>query len=747
MLRRDAETLRVFTFGGAGMQARVETLYQQWKQIESSVPWEITSLDHLVELPFEERNERMTETLLNQEADILIYHMPEASFEHHGALHLAAITKPDNIMDFLCVRKGEVAEEFSETLRHIERIGQLSARRETQLRRLTPNIQTVKAPRSFKARLQQIKEGAFDAMLVSAMQLPRDFSAAEEGLWFLPMSIENILPAVGQGSLGMMCRLTDPKLSQRLTEVFDHEGARRTFEAERSILLRLGQDNSQNMTAHAEIRDGRFFMRAINAAGGLDYFKCVADYLSYDENYRIKPDRLAAYSDRLLGHVTFLGAGPNDSELMTHAAIERVKDADFVVMDRTVGDHIYRWIGCDASVIYIDEKDEKILLDNRASVSLRRETRLKIIDILLDLAREGKTVLRVYSDESLAVGAYEDESSFLREEQVPCDWLPALASHHRQRIDHAYKPLSGRKFILTRPVPEASIAGESPSDDLADFLRSLGAQMLETPLFRSVSNPDTEYNVDRTVSRFLAMIQANGKDREGIVILSTKRDVRGFFKSLKRLEVDIRSLMDVRFLVPNSNVGQSLLDHGIQADYVSSSGLLELEEYCQERLTKDSQVLWSHMQPLGENTFGSPDGSPDMQLEGFDGVLPPRVYHFDQNLNTTGANINTIMPYKLERVRLCNHRQRHLLFNTTDIVIFSPLEVRYFMDLLENSQLTTPEKFFDSHHVFATTAYIARLLRGHGCDKVIELNLADKDMLYDAFTEIDSIEETIKQSL
>ena len=29
MLRRDAETLRVFTFGGAGMQARVETLYQQ----------------------------------------------------------------------------------------------------------------------------------------------------------------------------------------------------------------------------------------------------------------------------------------------------------------------------------------------------------------------------------------------------------------------------------------------------------------------------------------------------------------------------------------------------------------------------------------------------------------------------------------------------------------------------------------------------------------------------------------------
>lgn len=744
MLRQDAEALRVFTFGGAGMQTRVERLYEQWKQVESTVSWEITSLDHLVELPFEERNERITEALLNQEADILIYHLAEGSLVHHGALHLAAITKADNIMDFLCVRKGEVAEEFSGTLHRIRRIGQISARRETQLRRLAPDIEGVEAPRSFKVRLQQIKEGAFDAMLISAMQLPPDFNATEEGLWFLPMSIDNILPAVGQGSLGLMTRLTDQSLSQKLTEIFDHEETRRSFEAERSILLRLGQENSQNVTARAEFRDGRIFMRAVNATGGLKYFKRVADYLSYDENYVIKPDRLAAFSDRLLGNVTFLSAGPNDSELMTHAAIERVKDADFLVMDRTVGDHIYRWISCDASVIYIDEEDEAILLDHRTSVTLRRKTRLKIIDVLLDLAREGKTVLRVYSDESLAVGAYEDESSVLREEQVPCDWLPSLPSYHRQRIDHNYKPLSGRKFILTRPQAEAAYPIEPHEpDDLADFLRGLGAQMLESPLYRSVSDPATEYTVDHTVSRFLTMIQPNYIDREGIIIFSSVRDVSAFFKSLKRLEVDLRSLADIRFLAPNSHVGQSLLDHGIQADYVASYSFSELEDYCQEILTENSYVLWSHMQPMAEKTFGSTES----HAEGFDGVLPPRVYHFDQNLNTFGAHISTILPYRLERVRFCNHRQRHMLFNTTDIVLFSPLEVRYFVDLLESSQLTTPEKFCETHHVYATTAYIARLLRDQGCDKVVEINLWDKDMLYDSFTEIDSIEHTIEQSL
>lgn len=267
--------------------------------------------------------------------------------------------------------------------------------------------------------------------------------------------------------------------------------------------------------------------------------------------------------------------------------------------------------------------------------------------------------------------------------------------------------------------------------------------MLESPLYRSVSDPATEYTVDHTVSRFLTMIQPNYIDREGIIIFSSVRDVSAFFKSLKRLEVDLRSLADIRFLAPNSHVGQSLLDHGIQADYVASYSFSELEDYCQEILTENSYVLWSHMQPMAEKTFGSTES----HAEGFDGVLPPRVYHFDQNLNTFGAHISTILPYRLERVRFCNHRQRHMLFNTTDIVLFSPLEVRYFVDLLESSQLTTPEKFCETHHVYATTAYIARLLRDQGCDKVVEINLWDKDMLYDSFTEIDSIEHTIEQSL
>jgi len=189
-------------------------------------------------------------------------------------------------------------------------------------------------------------------------------------------------------------------------------------------------------------------------------------------------------------------------------------------MDRNVGDHLYRWISCNSFVRYIDREYESILLDHRTSVTLRRETCDKITNGLLKLAREGKTVLRVFSDESLAVGAYEDESSILREEQVPCDWLPSLPSFQKQRIDHAYSPLSGRKVILTRPSPEAPFPVEvSLADEMADYLRSLGAQTLETPLYRTVSDASTQFDVDRDVTRFLTIIQPNNEDREGVVIL------------------------------------------------------------------------------------------------------------------------------------------------------------------------------------------------------------------------------------
>ena len=163
-------------------------------------------------------------------------------------------------------------------------------------------------------------------------------------------------------------------------------------------------------------------------------------------------ERLAAFCDRLLGTVTFMGAGPNDSDLMSVAAIRRLQNADFLVMDHEVGDHIYRWVDCGTSVIYIPPEKEDLLHDVRAKVALRRKTRNQIIKRLLEMAREGKNIVRIYGDTALAVGAYEDESSALRKAQIPCDFIPTLPTYQRQRIDHAYRPLHGRTLALLIPA-------------------------------------------------------------------------------------------------------------------------------------------------------------------------------------------------------------------------------------------------------------------------------------------------------
>ena len=100
------------------------------------------------------------------------------------------------------MRRESKDETISETLSHIKTLASTSMRRETQMRLLVPDLKIVKAPRGFAARLAQLREGAFDATIVSSAELP-DFKATREGVWLLPLAKENILPAVAKARLAL----------------------------------------------------------------------------------------------------------------------------------------------------------------------------------------------------------------------------------------------------------------------------------------------------------------------------------------------------------------------------------------------------------------------------------------------------------------------------------------------------------------------------------------------------------------
>ena len=61
----------------------------------------------------------------------------------------------------------------------------------------------------------------------------------------------------------------------------------------------------------------------------------------------------------------------------------------------------------------------------------------------------------------------------------------------------------------------------------------------------------------------------------------------------------------------------------------------------------------------------------------------------------------------------------------TDVILFTPFEVN-LLDMLERSEITTPEEFFATHHIYAATGQSQKTC-SLNCHIMIEINLADKE--------------------
>ncbi len=113
---------------------------------------------------------------------------------------------------------------------------------------------------------------------------------------------------------------------------------------------------------------------------------------------------------------------------------------------------------------------------------------------------------------------------------------------------HEKLPLAGMCVMLTRPKELIC--------DMADRLRSLGAQVLEVPAIATVPVKD---NV-----RFTDCLD-HVKDYNWIVFTS-QAGVRIFFEELEKKKIDVRIFSGIRFAVIGEGTGRELSKHGIYAD-------------------------------------------------------------------------------------------------------------------------------------------------------------------------------------
>ena len=210
--------------------------------------------------------------MLENRADIAVHSMKDVPVEFPEGLGLEVICPREDPRDAFVSNKIQGFDNLPQGAI----VGTSSLRRQCQIKALRPDLDIRDLRGNVNTRLRKLDDGEYDAIILAAAGLIRLEMPSRIREFIAP---EVMLPANGQGAVGIECRVDDERIKQLLAPLACSETRDRVL-AERAMNRALEGGCQVPIGSYAEINDNTLHLRGL--VGSIDGSEIIKDEVSGD---------------------------------------------------------------------------------------------------------------------------------------------------------------------------------------------------------------------------------------------------------------------------------------------------------------------------------------------------------------------------------------------------------------------------------------------------------------------------------
>ena len=199
----------------------------------------------------------LEQALLANEADIAVHSMKDVTVSLPQGLTIAAVCERENPQDAFVSSQYSALEQMPDGAK----VGTSSLRRRSQIAHYFPHLEIVELRGNVNTRLAKLDNGEYDAIILAAAGLIR-LGMEDRVKQCIP--VEQCLPAVGQGIVGIECRQEDAAIMELLSTL-NNEQSNQCLLAERRMNEVLNGGCQVPIAGYAVLEKDEIWLRGLVA--------------------------------------------------------------------------------------------------------------------------------------------------------------------------------------------------------------------------------------------------------------------------------------------------------------------------------------------------------------------------------------------------------------------------------------------------------------------------------------------------